>query len=180
MSLPRRLPKVVSPWQIRLRALDVIPRDGGSVGVIAGSGLSCSDSITPEIDITYYFTDKIAAEPILGKTKATVQTAGSVAMLEGRLGLGADTAISLHELRPLQPLCRHERELRRQKLWGKANLDTQLIGVDVICRFRVHQAGEAGYRACLCRPERPPPPHSSGDQTAAMADISSPTPCPPG
>ncbi|MGQ4275162.1 OmpW/AlkL family protein [Terrihabitans sp. B22-R8] len=74
-----------SPWQIRVRALGVISEDGGSVDGIAGSDLSYSNSVTPELDITYYFTDNIAAELILGTTYAKVYTEGSIEGL-GQVG----------------------------------------------------------------------------------------------
>ncbi|TIL30834.1 MAG: OmpW family protein, partial [Mesorhizobium sp.] len=50
-----------SPWQIRLRALGVITEDSGYVNAVPGSGLSYSDTVTPELDISYFFTDNIAA-----------------------------------------------------------------------------------------------------------------------
>ncbi|MER8460736.1 OmpW family protein [Mesorhizobium sp. M1300] len=62
-----------SPWQIRLRALGVIPEDSGYVHAVPGSGLSYSDTVTPELDISYFFTDNIAAELILGTTYANIE-----------------------------------------------------------------------------------------------------------
>lgn len=61
-----------SPWQIRLRALGVIPRDSGRVDGIDGSGLSFSNTVIPELDVSYFFNDNIAVELILGTTKSTV------------------------------------------------------------------------------------------------------------
>ncbi|GEO85417.1 MULTISPECIES: OmpW/AlkL family protein [Alphaproteobacteria] len=74
-----------SPWQIRVRGLGVISQDEGHVNGIAGSDLSYSDTVIPELDITYYFTDNIAAELILGTTYANVWGEGSVAGL-GKIG----------------------------------------------------------------------------------------------
>ncbi|MFB9914308.1 OmpW/AlkL family protein [Rhizobium paknamense] len=74
-----------SPWQVRARALGVIPTDSGSVSGIAGSDLSYSNSITPEVDFSYFFTKNIAAELILGTTSANVNGAGSIGSL-GKLG----------------------------------------------------------------------------------------------
>lgn len=68
-----------SPWQIRVRALGVIPNDKGSVRGVAGSDLQYSNSITPELDISYYFTDNIAAELILGTTSSKIGGAGTLA-----------------------------------------------------------------------------------------------------
>lgn len=72
----------LSPWQIRVRGLYVMPENGGSVNGVAFSDLSYSDSIVPELDITYYFTKNIAAELILGVTPHDVNGEGSL------LGLG--------------------------------------------------------------------------------------------
>jgi outer membrane protein len=74
-----------SPWQIRIRALGVITEDNGSVDGIAGSDLSFSDTVTPELDISYFFTDNIAAELILGTTFANVDGEGTIAGL-GQIG----------------------------------------------------------------------------------------------
>ncbi len=70
-----------SPWQIRLRALGVIPRDSGRVDGIDGSGLSFSNSVVPELDVSYFFNDNIAAELILGTTKSTVHGEGTISSL---------------------------------------------------------------------------------------------------
>ncbi|MGN7294058.1 OmpW/AlkL family protein [Rhizobium sp. SAFR-030] len=71
-----------SPWQIRVRALGVIPNDKGSVDGVAGSDLEYSNSITPELDISYFFTDNIAAELILGTTSSRISGAGSLAGID--------------------------------------------------------------------------------------------------
>ncbi|MER9732965.1 OmpW family protein [Mesorhizobium sp. M0217] len=67
-----------SPWQIRLRALGVITEDSGYVNAVPGSGLSYSDTVTPELDISYFFTDNIAAELILGTTYANIEGHGTI------------------------------------------------------------------------------------------------------
>ena len=67
-----------SPWQIRVRGLGVITEDNGSVDGVSGSDLSYSDTVIPELDITYYFTDNIAAELILGTTWANVDGEGAL------------------------------------------------------------------------------------------------------
>ncbi|WP_102958842.1 OmpW/AlkL family protein [Mangrovicella endophytica] len=74
-----------SPWQVRLRALGVITDDEGYVDGIDDSGLTYSDTVIPELDISYYFTDNIAAELILGTTYANVWTDDSIAGL-GKVG----------------------------------------------------------------------------------------------
>jgi outer membrane protein len=74
-----------SPWMIRLRALGVITQDSGYVGGVAGSDLSYSDTVIPEFDVTYFFTNNIAAELILGTTFANVSGEGSIEGL-GKVG----------------------------------------------------------------------------------------------
>ncbi|MDG4884954.1 OmpW family protein [Mesorhizobium sp. WSM4884] len=74
-----------SPWQIRLRALGVITDDKGNVNGIPGSDLSYSDTVTPELDISYYFTDNLAAELILGTTYANIYGEGTIGGL-GKIG----------------------------------------------------------------------------------------------
>jgi outer membrane protein len=74
-----------SPWQVRVRALGVVTRDKGSVDGIAGSSLSSSDSVTPEVDFSYFFTDNIAAELILGTTSSKISGKGSIDSL-GTIG----------------------------------------------------------------------------------------------
>ncbi|MDM9624372.1 OmpW family protein [Rhizobium sp. S152] len=74
-----------SPWMIRLRALGVITQDSGYVGGVPGSDLSYSNTVVPEFDVTYFFTNNIAAELILGTTFANVDGDGSIAGL-GKIG----------------------------------------------------------------------------------------------
>ncbi|ORE97131.1 OmpW family protein [Aurantimonas sp. 22II-16-19i] len=74
-----------SPWQIRLRGLGVVTEDEGSVDGVIDSGLSYSDTLVPELDISYFFTDNIAAELILGTTYANVNGDGSLTSM-GRIG----------------------------------------------------------------------------------------------
>ena len=68
----------LSPWQVRVRGLGVITQDSGSVDGVAGSGLSYSDTVVPELDISYFFTDNVAAELILGTTFANVYGEGTI------------------------------------------------------------------------------------------------------
>lgn len=79
------VPQALSPWQIRVRALGVIAENKGYVNGVDGSGLDYSKSITPELDITYYFTDNLAAELILGTTYANINGTGSIEGL-GKIG----------------------------------------------------------------------------------------------
>ncbi|WP_024280381.1 OmpW family protein [Xanthobacter sp. 126] len=75
----------LSPWQIRVRALYVLPENGGSVTGVWGSDLTYSSSVVPELDISYYFTKNIAAELILGVTPHNIYGAGTLAGL-GQVG----------------------------------------------------------------------------------------------
>ncbi len=75
------------PWQIRVRGLGVITNDSGSINGVSGSDLSYSDSVTPEIDFSYYFTDNIAAELILGTTSAKIKEDGAVGVPVGKTWL---------------------------------------------------------------------------------------------
>ncbi|EHK54584.1 OmpW/AlkL family protein [Allomesorhizobium alhagi] len=77
--------KAPSPWQIRLRTLGVITEDSGYVNAAPGSDLSYSDTVTPELDISYFFTDNIAAELILGTTYANIDGQGTIGGL-GKIG----------------------------------------------------------------------------------------------
>ncbi|MBS9478197.1 OmpW/AlkL family protein [Ancylobacter radicis] len=74
-----------NPWMIRVRVLAVMPEDGGSVNGVPGSDLSYSDSVVPELDITYFFTKNWAAELILGVTPHDIDGAGSLSGL-GKIG----------------------------------------------------------------------------------------------
>ncbi|WP_315701700.1 MULTISPECIES: OmpW/AlkL family protein [unclassified Bradyrhizobium] len=96
----KKAPPVVetwSPWQIRLRALGVLPDSGGSSVNVLGipalsspnSGLKIGDSVVPELDISYYFTPNIAAELILGVTRNKISGTGS---LDG-LSIGKTTLL---------------------------------------------------------------------------------------
>ncbi|WP_352538851.1 OmpW family protein [Mesorhizobium sp. M0029] len=74
-----------NPWQVRLRTLGVITEDSGYVNAVPGSGLSYSNTVTPELDISYYFTDNIATELILGTTYANIEGQGAIGAL-GNVG----------------------------------------------------------------------------------------------
>lgn len=77
----------LSPWQIRVRGLGVLTEDSGSINGVPGSDLSYSDSLIPELDISYFFTDNIAAELILGTTYANIKEVGAVGVPVGKAWL---------------------------------------------------------------------------------------------
>lgn len=65
-----------NPWQIRARVIGVMPDEGASLS--AGStalpgDVDIGDQYVPELDITYFFNDNIAAELILGVTPHDVE-----------------------------------------------------------------------------------------------------------
>jgi outer membrane protein len=74
-----------NPWMIRVRALGVLPDGGNSVNVFGvpalsspNSGLSISDQVIPELDISYFFTPNIAAELVLGATRHHISGTGTL------------------------------------------------------------------------------------------------------
>lgn len=67
-----------NPWMIRLRALAVLPRDSGQVDQVAGSNVNVSNTVVPELDITYFFSPNIAAELVLGVTRHHITGAGTL------------------------------------------------------------------------------------------------------
>ncbi len=79
-----------SPWQVRVRALAVLPDASGSTVNVSGvpalsspnSGLKIGDSVVPELDISYFFTQNIAAELILGVTPHHITGTGALAGLD--------------------------------------------------------------------------------------------------
>ena len=68
-----------SPWQIRLRALGVVPDGALNVDQDAAADGKISNAVVPELDISYYFTRNISAELILGVTPHTVTGKGDIA-----------------------------------------------------------------------------------------------------
>jgi len=71
VAAPALSQEASSPWQVRVRGLVVVPDEGGSVSPIGGT-VTINNSAVPELDISYYFTDHIAAELILATAKHSV------------------------------------------------------------------------------------------------------------
>lgn len=63
-------------WQARLRGVAVIPYESAKIGIIGGD-VAISNTVIPELDFTYFFTEHFAAELILGTSKHEVNTVGS-------------------------------------------------------------------------------------------------------
>lgn len=77
--------QALSPWKVRLRGVYVLTNNKGLVHGIDGSDLGYSNTTIPELDISYFFNDNIAAELILGTTFANINGAGSIDGL-GKIG----------------------------------------------------------------------------------------------
>ncbi len=71
--------EAASPWMLRVRGLGVIAEDKGTVNGLPGADLKFSDTVVPELDISYFFTDNIAAELILGTTYSKISGDGVLA-----------------------------------------------------------------------------------------------------
>lgn len=65
-------------WLVRVRAVAVIPDEDLSLDQVAGADIDISDTVIPELDITYFFTPNIAAELILGTTPHDLRGRGSI------------------------------------------------------------------------------------------------------
>lgn len=72
-------------WQVRLRAVGVAPDESASIGIIGGD-VAISNALIPELDFTYFFTENLAAELILGTAKHDVQAINTAA---GDVNLGS-------------------------------------------------------------------------------------------
>lgn len=72
-----------SPWMIRGRALVVVPQESAKLKLggapIVGGDVNISNSVVPELDISYFFTQNIAVELVLGVTPHNVKGAGTLA-----------------------------------------------------------------------------------------------------
>lgn len=54
-------------WMLRFRVIDLMPDEDSSVSI--GGDVKLGNSFVPEFDISYFWTDNIATELILGTTK---------------------------------------------------------------------------------------------------------------
>ncbi|MCA8900990.1 MAG: OmpW family protein [Hyphomonas sp.] len=75
-----------NPWMVRVRAIGVMPDESADLSVAGGAALGgsvdISDEYVPELDITYFFGEHLAAELILATTKHSV-TATDVSAVAG-------------------------------------------------------------------------------------------------
>ena len=77
------------PWMVRVRAIGVLPVSSANVALngapLAGASLKVSNSVVPEVDISYFFTKNIAVEAICCITPHNIRSAGTIAGL-GKVG----------------------------------------------------------------------------------------------
>lgn len=67
-------------FMVRARAIGVVPQENSTVNV--GGDVAVSNSITPEIDLTYFFTDHVAAELIAATAHHVLDYNGNVPLGE--------------------------------------------------------------------------------------------------
>lgn len=70
-SQDKPLENSIQKWKARLRVVAVIPPS--SSYDLSGSDVTISTAVVPELDFTYFFTQNLAAELILGTTRHTVK-----------------------------------------------------------------------------------------------------------
>jgi len=77
------------PWMVRVRAIGVLPVSSATVfaagAPVAGGSLKVTNSVVPEVDISYFFTKNIAVEAICCFTPHKINGAGTLAGL-GKVG----------------------------------------------------------------------------------------------
>lgn len=71
-------------WLVHVRGLVAVPQESGHDDQLHGK-ISVGDAYVPEVDVSYFFTDYIAAELIAATTRHSVKDKGSTA---GDVNLG--------------------------------------------------------------------------------------------
>lgn len=79
--------KAANTVMVRIRAIGVIPEDNTSSVTAIGGKVSTTAQAAPEIDLSYFFTDNIAAELIAASTRHEVSVTGSA--LPGKVDVGS-------------------------------------------------------------------------------------------
>ncbi len=74
-----------SPWMIRVRLLDVEPDDDSSAITVIGGKAEVDDSITGDVDFSYFFSNNIAAELTLAVAEDDVEATNTSV---GKIDLG--------------------------------------------------------------------------------------------
>jgi len=62
-----------SPWLIRARLLSIVPDDDSSTITVIGGKAEVDDSITGDVDFSYFFSDNVAAELTLAVAEHDVE-----------------------------------------------------------------------------------------------------------
>lgn len=68
-----------SPWLVRARFLSVVPDDDSSTITTIGGKAEVDDAITGDVDFSYFFTDRIAAELTLAVSEHDVEAVNTSA-----------------------------------------------------------------------------------------------------
>lgn len=63
-------------FMVRARIIDVAPAESSTTS-LAGTEIGAGNGITPEVDVTYFFTDHIAAELIAATSQHDIKTKGT-------------------------------------------------------------------------------------------------------
>ena len=85
---PTPLMEEFNPWMVRIRALAFVPQSSANLyaaGTPINGTLKVSNTVVPEIDISYFFTKNIAIEAICCVVPAKINAKGAVAAL-GNVG----------------------------------------------------------------------------------------------
>ncbi len=96
MATPAIAQEAANPWQVRGRVITVMPDESADLsvaGAALGGDVDIDSSYVPELDITYFFTDKIAAELILGVTPHDVKATNVAAVGGANVDLGDVTLL---------------------------------------------------------------------------------------
>ncbi len=59
-------------WMVRVRGIGILPDESSNV-----AGLKIDDAVVPELDISYFFTENIAAELVLATAQHEVSVSGT-------------------------------------------------------------------------------------------------------
>ena len=71
---------------VRLRAIGVVPQDTSSSVSLIGGRVNVTATPAPEVDLSYFFTDHIAAELIAASTRHNISASGTAL---GRVDVGS-------------------------------------------------------------------------------------------
>lgn len=85
-----------NPWQVRGRLIGVYPDESGKLsvgGAALAGGVDIDAGYVPELDITYFFTENLAAELILGVTPHDVKATNVAAVNGANVDLGDVTLL---------------------------------------------------------------------------------------